>query len=89
MSGDPVLIALMAKRSRNSKRTYWQRIGCAYPHESGAGLTVLLDLMPLDGKIVLLEPDEKDLDWVERMREARSVAARGRKTTAMKSGRSD
>ena len=72
MSNDPVLIALMAKRSRNSKRTYWQRIGCAYPHESGAGLTVVLDLMPLDGRIVLLEPEAKDFEWVETMRDVRN-----------------
>jgi hypothetical protein len=60
MSGDPVLIAYMAKRSRKSKRTYWQRIGVAYPHEVGAGLTVVLEAMPLDGRIILLELDEDD-----------------------------
>ena len=54
------MMAYMAKRSRNSKRTYWQRIGRAFPHDTGAGLTVLLDALPLDGRIILLELDERD-----------------------------
>jgi len=53
-------MAYMAKRSKNSKRTYWQRIGRAYPHEKGAGLTVILDLLPTDGRIVLLELNGDD-----------------------------
>jgi hypothetical protein len=60
MSNDPVLIAYGAKRNTNSKRTFWTRIGGAFPHETGAGLTVVLDVVPLDGRIILLEPDERD-----------------------------
>lgn len=60
MSGDPVLIAFCARRSRNGKRVYWNQIGCAYPHETGAGLTVVLDVIPLNGRIFLLEPDARD-----------------------------
>ena len=60
MSNDPVLLAYTAKRSKNSKHTHWQQIGRAYPHASGAGLTVVLDLLPLDGRIILLELDERD-----------------------------
>lgn len=57
---DPVLIAYTAKRSKSGKRTYWTRIGAAYPHEAGAGLTVVLDAMPLDNRIFLIEPDAGD-----------------------------
>ncbi len=60
MSNDPVLIAYGVKRSRTAKRNIWKRIGCAYPHDTGAGLTVLLDVLPLDGRIILLEPDTAD-----------------------------
>ena len=52
---DPVLIAYGVKRRRASKRAHWTRIGAAYPHDSGAGLNVILDVLPLDGRIVLLE----------------------------------
>jgi hypothetical protein len=60
MATDPVLIAYTAKRTKTGKRVAWTRIGQAYPHETGAGLTVVLDAMPLDGRIVLLELDDAD-----------------------------
>lgn len=59
MTNDPVLIAYTAKRTK-SKRVVWTEIGRAFPHEVGAGLTVLLDAMPTDGRIILLEPDADD-----------------------------
>ncbi|HRN89894.1 hypothetical protein [Hyphomicrobium sp.] len=59
MANDPVLIAYAAKRTK-SKRVVWTEIGKAYPHEMGAGLTVLLDATPTDGRIILLEPDADD-----------------------------
>ncbi len=62
---DPVLIAYGVKRRSNGKSSRWQRIGTVYPHDSGAGLTVILDLMPLDGRIVLLERDDADDDWLD------------------------
>ena len=60
MATDPVLIAYTVKRSTKDKRAIWTRIGHAYPHEVGAGLTVVLDSIPLDGRIVLIEPDHAD-----------------------------
>jgi hypothetical protein len=70
MTNDPVLIAYGARRSRDRKRTYWNRIGCAYPHETGAGLTVVLDALPLDGRIFLLEPDTEDHKRIIKRAEA-------------------
>jgi hypothetical protein len=63
MTNDPVLIAYSARRRKNG-RAHWQRIGQAWPHEKGAGLTVVLDLMPLDGRIILLERFADDDDRI-------------------------
>ena len=60
MSSDPVLIAYGVKRNSTTKRVHWKRIGEAYPHESGAGLTVVLNVLPRDGRIILLEPVADD-----------------------------
>ena len=61
MTNDPVLIAYAAKRSRTSRKVQYERIGRAYPHNAGEGLTVILDAMPLKGgHIVLLELFEDD-----------------------------
>lgn len=77
MSNDPVLIAYGVKQRSSSKRAHWQRIGEAYPHESGAGLTVVLDAVPLDGRIILLERD--DADDARLHREAERLAAQSHK----------
>lgn len=56
MSNDHVLIAYTVKRTRGGK-TIWTEIGCAYPHEEGAGLTIVFDALPLTKRIGLLEPE--------------------------------
>lgn len=87
MSRDPVLIAYSAKRSsRNPKRSYWRRIGEAYPHEEGAGLTIILDVLPPDGRIILLERDEND-DW--RLGADSPGAGKRTARTGSKTGQSD
>jgi hypothetical protein len=55
MANDPVLIAYAVARSP-AGASHWTKIGVAFPHDRGAGLTVLLDAVPADGRIVLLEP---------------------------------
>jgi hypothetical protein len=61
MTNDPVLIAYAVRRSPKTRRVQYVRIGRAYPHNAGEGLTVILDAMPLKGHhIVLLELDEAD-----------------------------
>ncbi len=66
MSRDPVLIAYGVKKASNAKRNIWRRIGEAFPHEEGAGLTVVLDVLPPDGRVILLEPDDIDDRRLER-----------------------
>jgi hypothetical protein len=61
MSNDPVLIAYAVRRSPKTGKVSYARIGRAYPHNSGEGLTVVLDALPIKGgHIVLLELDESD-----------------------------
>lgn len=60
MGTDPVLIAYGVKKSSDGKRNHWRRIGEAFPHVDGAGLTVMLDAFPPDGRVILLELDARD-----------------------------
>jgi hypothetical protein len=82
MASDPVLIAYSVKRAK-SGRPIWTQIGKAYPHDVGAGLNVVLDVMPKDGRIVLLELDETDRDRfmpvgdLVKPRRRRAVADKG------------
>jgi hypothetical protein len=61
MTNDPVLIAYAVKRGRKSRRVQYERIGRAYPHDAGEGLTIIFDAVPLKGShIVLLELADTD-----------------------------
>ncbi|MEQ1615682.1 MAG: hypothetical protein ABL904_23250 [Hyphomicrobiaceae bacterium] len=66
MPGDPVLIAYGVKQSSKTERNIWRRIGEAFPHEDGAGLTLVLNALPPDGRVILLEPDAADDKRLER-----------------------
>ena len=48
MSNEPVLIAYAVKDRPAGKKAIWTRIGAAWPHDKGAGLTVILDFLPVD-----------------------------------------
>lgn len=85
MTNDPVLIAYAVRRSPKTKRAQYERIGRAYPHNAGEGLTVILDAMPLKGRqIVLLELDEADdrrlLAEAKRHERERKAKTAARKT---------
>ena len=55
----PHLIAFHVKEIDDDKG-FWTRIGAAWDHEDGKGLTLELTLIPVDGgRIVLREPEEK------------------------------
>lgn len=56
MANDPVLIAYTVKDRTADRPAVWHRIGAAFPHDKGAGLTVILNALPRDGRIVLVEP---------------------------------
>ena len=79
MTNDPVLIAYAVKRSASGKHPTWTRIGSAYPHETGAGLTVILDAIPPDGRVILLDRDQADDERLAR--EAARIQRRHGKPT--------
>jgi hypothetical protein len=48
-----------AVRDREGKKAVWTRIGSAWKHADGRGLSIQLDAVPLDGRISLREPDKE------------------------------
>lgn len=54
----PALIAYHVA-ARGEDKSFWTRIGAAWDHDDGKGLTLQLDLVPVDGgRIVLRQPQE-------------------------------
>lgn len=44
---------------RDDKDDYWLNVGACYPHEDGDGFNLLLNALPVDGKLVLRTYKEK------------------------------
>jgi len=61
MVNDPLLFAYAIRKGRDGKN-HWRQIGTAWPHDTGADLTLQLDLIPnpWDGRVILLEPTTDD-----------------------------
>ncbi len=74
MASDPVLIAYAVLRSKSTKAVRWEKIGEAYPHEEGAGLTVHLQVIPRDGVLFLFEPKDDLEVRAERLKNSDGVA---------------
>ena len=57
----PALVAFHVRENKSGKgKNFWTRIGAAWPHEDGEGFNVQIEVMPLDGKIVLRAPKAGD-----------------------------
>jgi hypothetical protein len=42
------------------KRGVWTKVGAVWPNKDGKGFNVVLDVIPLDGRLSLREPLERD-----------------------------
>ena len=58
----PTLIAYSVRERGKGQTAIWTRIGAAWPHGSGNGLSIQLEALPLDGRIVLTEPKADDAE---------------------------
>lgn len=58
-SAPPALIAWHV--AERGEKKFWNRIGAAWNHEDGEGLTLQLDLIPVGtGRIVLRQPKDDE-----------------------------
>ncbi len=60
MSNKPNFNAYAIKDAGRGKKSFWTKIGGAVPHEKGQGLTIQLDALPIDGRIILMPPKPED-----------------------------
>ena len=59
---------------REGQDDYWLNVGAAFSHQDGNGLNVILQAMPLNGKIVLRPPkDKSDDEPPEKLAERRTT----------------
>lgn len=53
----PAMIAWHIRKA--GEKSYWDRVGAAFAHKDGSGYDVILDAMPIDGRVTLRVPSEK------------------------------
>jgi hypothetical protein len=53
----PAMVAWHIRK--NGEKAYWDRVGAAFVHKDGQGFDILLDAMPIDGRVTLRAPSEK------------------------------
>ncbi len=56
----PAYIAYTVIRREDDKKDVWTKIGAAWPQDKSNGFNIKLEALPLDGRIVLVEPKEDD-----------------------------
>jgi hypothetical protein len=55
---------------REGQDDYWLNLGLAFPHKDGGGLNIILQALPIDGKIVLREiTDDEPAETAPRGRQ--------------------
>ncbi len=55
-SQEPIYTAYTVVKRGEGKDDWWIAIGAAFAHADGEGLNVLLQALPMDGKLVLRPP---------------------------------
>lgn len=54
----PSFIAYHVNDGQDGK-SYFNRVGAAFPHKDGQGHNILLDSVPVDGRVTLRTPQER------------------------------
>ncbi|HLL26919.1 MAG TPA: hypothetical protein VKT73_04625 [Xanthobacteraceae bacterium] len=56
----PSFTAYVVTKRGDDKDDWWNAVGVAFPHQDGQGFNILLDALPLNGKIVLRPPKQEE-----------------------------
>ncbi len=56
---------------REGKEDYWLNLGIVFQHEDGEGFNLLLQALPLDGKIVLRTYKEREEEQQEVLKKGK------------------
>ena len=66
---------------REGADDFWLPIGAAFPHQDGEGYNLVLQALPIDGRVVLRTPKEDVSDSDEGRSRGRSSSGRTNSTS--------
>jgi len=64
---------------RDGQDDYWLNIGLAFPHKDGSGFNIVLQALPLDGKIVCREISNEEGEDTSQPRGRQEGARNGQR----------
>ncbi len=53
IAGKPSYVAYQITNRKDGEKPFWNRIGVGFLHRDGGGMNVLLNSLPVDGRITL------------------------------------
>lgn len=59
-SPDIIYSAYSVQDGRKGQKSYWTRIGRLFPHEDGKGHDLLLNALPVNGRIVIRQEEPRE-----------------------------
>ncbi len=62
MENKQTYLAYSVQDGKDSDRSFWTKIGVAFDHKDGEGINIVLDCMPLNGRVVLRKPKKEEND---------------------------
>lgn len=65
-------------RDAGEGKSYFNRVGSAFAHGDGKGFNVILDSVPVDGRVTLRTPQERMESMGENKQQNRERKPRGR-----------
>ncbi|GAB4072288.1 hypothetical protein KHC28_01380 [Ancylobacter sonchi] len=57
--GEPTYFNALVARSGKDEKVFWTKIGAAFPAKDGEGWNLVLDALPIDGRVFLRAPSDK------------------------------
>lgn len=59
-SKKPTHFVYTVRDGGDKNNDYWTKIGAAFAHNDGKGFSVILDALPVDGRLTIRQPEPKD-----------------------------
>ena len=58
-SSKPAFYAYHVANHDEQEKSFWTKLGAAFPHKDGKGFSLIIETLPRDGRITLRVPLEK------------------------------
>lgn len=55
----PAYLVYAVREGKDSDQSYWTKIGAAFAHNDGKGFSIVLEALPVDGKLTIRKPAPK------------------------------